>query len=238
NNLDNMKDITNATNSWAFPSTSETNIEYTNTENDILHDKKEEAQLGLKSLPDDCFLENIDDILGLPEQEIENRNLYGSARRKSYHDRRGSTSTNREVENARKPNLYPDHAHEDMQTEAALHKTQAESKESAINEENTHEEKVETPSVTGDQPDEGMKVEPTDSLKNTKEKITHEEKVESPITASTSSDIEMVVESSDPLRNKLADLYENAENKENLPSEVVEANTNVGDMQASMLSQW
>ncbi|CAG8659109.1 43516_t:CDS:2 [Gigaspora margarita] len=40
------------------------------------------------------------------------------------------------------------------------------SKESAINEKNTHEEKVETPSVT--------------------EEITHEEKMESPITTSTS----------------------------------------------------
>ncbi|CAG8811912.1 10671_t:CDS:2, partial [Gigaspora margarita] len=46
NDSDNLKDITNTTNPWAFPNTSETNIEYTNTENDILHDKKEEAQLG------------------------------------------------------------------------------------------------------------------------------------------------------------------------------------------------
>ncbi|CAG8834301.1 31388_t:CDS:1 [Gigaspora margarita] len=66
---DNLKNITNATNPWVFPNTSETNIEYTNTENDILHDKKEEAQLGLKSLLDNCFLENIDDILGLPNRK-------------------------------------------------------------------------------------------------------------------------------------------------------------------------
>ncbi|KAF0391991.1 hypothetical protein F8M41_010702 [Gigaspora margarita] len=104
------------------------------------------------------------------------------AHRKSYHDRRGSTLTSEEDENARKPNLYPDHMHEDMQTEAAPHETQAESNESVINEENTYEEKVETPSVTGDQPDEGMEAEPADSLKDTKEEITHKEKVESPIT--------------------------------------------------------
>ncbi|CAG8833872.1 41660_t:CDS:1, partial [Gigaspora margarita] len=155
---------------------------------------------------------------------------------KSYHDRRGSTSTNRKIENAYKPNLYPNLAHKDMQTEAALYETQAELKESAINEENTHEEKVETPSVTGDRPDKGMEVEPTNSLEDTKEEITHEEKVESPITVSTSSDVEMMAESSDPLRDKLADLYGNAGNKENLPLVIVEANTNVGDMQASMLS--
>ncbi|CAG8487848.1 11865_t:CDS:2 [Gigaspora margarita] len=97
-----------------------------------------------------------------------------------------------------------------MQTEAALHETQAESKESALNEENTYEEKVEIPSNT----------------------------VESPITANTSSDVEMVAESSDPLRDEPMDLNGNAENKENLPPVVVEANTNMGDMQASMLSQW
>ncbi|CAG8659122.1 43517_t:CDS:2 [Gigaspora margarita] len=193
----------------------------------VVDNEDTKAQLGLKSLPDDCFLENIDDILRLPEQEIENRNPYSS----------GSTSTSGEVENACKPNLYSDHMHEDMQTEAAPHETQAESNESAINEENTHEEKVETPSVTSNRPDEGMEVEPADSLKDTKEEITHKEKVESPITASTSLDVEMVAESSDPLRDELTDLYGSAGNKENLPPKVVEANTNIEDMQASMLSQ-
>ncbi|CAG8834300.1 31387_t:CDS:1, partial [Gigaspora margarita] len=80
-------------------------------------------------------------------------------------------------------------------------------------------------------------MEPTDSLKDTKEEVTHKKKMESPITTSTSSDVEMAAESSDPLRDELADLYGNAENKENLLLAVVEANTNVGDMQASMLSQ-
>ncbi|CAG8829541.1 12292_t:CDS:2, partial [Gigaspora margarita] len=191
---DNLKDITNATNPWALPSTSETNIEYTNTENNILHNKKEETQLGLNNLSDDCFLENIDDILRLPEQEIESRNPYGSGR-------------------------------------------VGRSKESALNEENTHEEKVEIPFNTSDRPDEEMEVKPTNSLKDTKEEITNEKRIESPITASTSLDIEMVVESSNPLRDKLADLYGNAGNKENLPPVVVEANTSIGDMQASMLSQ-
>ncbi|CAG8575076.1 5420_t:CDS:2 [Gigaspora margarita] len=129
-----------------------------------------------------------------------------------------------------KQGLSPKNDHELASLTNKLHEETAALK-------NTYKENVETPFVTGDRPDEEMEVEPADSLKDTKEEITHEEKMESPITASTSSDAEMVVESSDPLRDKLADLYENEENKENLSQVVVEANTSVGDIQASMLLQ-
>ncbi|CAG8786955.1 19495_t:CDS:2, partial [Gigaspora margarita] len=131
----------------------------------------------------------------------------------------------KDITNATNPWAFPSTSETNIEILAAPHETQAESQESAINKENTHEEEVETPSVTGDRPDEKMKAEPTDSLKDTKEEITHKEKVKSPITASTSSDAEMVAESSDPLRDELVDLYINEENKENLPPVVVEANT-------------
>ncbi|CAG8856824.1 36270_t:CDS:1, partial [Gigaspora margarita] len=48
---------------------------------------------------------------------------------KSYHNRRGSTSTDEEVKKVHEPNLYSDHEHEDMQTDAGSHKIQTESNE-------------------------------------------------------------------------------------------------------------
>ncbi|CAG8667580.1 10831_t:CDS:2, partial [Gigaspora margarita] len=181
NDLDNLKDITNATNLWITLSTNETYTEHISTKSDIAHNNSEKTPVGLEGLPDDCFLENI---------------------------------SNMEIENAHKPNLYPDHKHENMQTDAALHETQAESNESATNKENKE-----------------MEVEPSDSLKDTTEEITYKEKVKTPIFAGTSPDEEMVTKSSNSLRDELA-------NKENLPPVAAKANTSVGDMQANMLSQW
>ncbi|CAG8641830.1 19885_t:CDS:2 [Gigaspora margarita] len=181
NDSNNLKDITNATNPWATPSTSETYAEQISTES--------------------------------------------------------STSTNGKIENAREPNLYPDYKHKDMQTEVAPHVTQAESNESAINEESTYEKKVKTPSISSDRSDEKMEAEPSDSSKDTKEEITYKEKEETPIVASVSPDIEMVVEFADLLRDELADLYRNAGDKENLLPVAAKTNTSVEDMQASMLSQ-
>ncbi|CAG8844640.1 15293_t:CDS:2, partial [Gigaspora margarita] len=98
----------------------------------------------------------------------------------------------------------------DMQTDVLPHKTQAEPNEVTINEESTHDEKVGTPSVSGDYSDEEMVVDP---------------------------DEEMTAKPSDPLRNELSDLYRTAENKENLPPVAATKATGVVDMQASMLSQ-
>ncbi|CAG8830459.1 17858_t:CDS:2, partial [Gigaspora margarita] len=64
NDSDNLKDITNATNPWVTPSTNETHTEHTSTESDISHNKKEEKQIGLECLLDDCFFENINDMIG------------------------------------------------------------------------------------------------------------------------------------------------------------------------------
>ncbi|CAG8546054.1 36513_t:CDS:2 [Gigaspora margarita] len=169
NDSDNLKDITNATNSWATPSTSETNIE-------------------------------------------------------------GSTSTNEEIENAHEPSLYSDHRHEDMQTDVALHETQAESNEVTINEESTHDRKVGTPSVSGDCSDEEMVAESSDSLKITKKGNTHKETEETPIITGACPDEEMTAE---PLN-----LYRTAENKENLQPVAATKATGIVNMQASMLSQW
>ncbi|CAG8698692.1 16260_t:CDS:2 [Gigaspora margarita] len=148
NDSDNLKDITNATNPWTTPSTSKTNTEHTSTESDILHNKREETQIGLEGLLKECFFDNIDNMI--------------------------STSTNEEIKNVHEPNLYSDYEHEDMQTDAVLHKTQAESKEVAINEENKE-----------------MVAEPSDSLKDTKEKNTYNKNVETPTIASTCPDKEM-----------------------------------------------
>ncbi|CAG8758401.1 37335_t:CDS:2, partial [Gigaspora margarita] len=167
-------------------------------------EEKEESRKMLKhkeEIPQNMLVEVNKNNKNISLQLMEQTNI--DAQTQLERHKRGSTSTNGEIENACEPNLYPDHVHEDIK---------AKSQESAINKENTHKENVETPSVTGGQPDEEMEVETSDSLKDTKEEITHEKKVESPITAST-------------------------RNKENLPPVVVEANTGVGDMQASMLSQ-
>ncbi|CAG8842840.1 8613_t:CDS:2, partial [Gigaspora margarita] len=129
NNSNNLKDITNATNPWVIPSTSKTYAEQISTESDISYNKIERTLVGLEGLTDNCFFKNIDDMIGLSEWKTEDKNPYGL----------GSTSTNEEIKNAREPNLYPDYKHEDMQTDVALHVTQAESNESAINEERTHE---------------------------------------------------------------------------------------------------
>ncbi|CAG8770771.1 36123_t:CDS:1, partial [Gigaspora margarita] len=77
-----------------------------------------------------------------------------------------------------------------------------------------------------------MEVEPSDSSKDTKEKITHKEKKETPIVASVSPDVKMVAEFADPLRDELADLYGNAGDKEYLLPVAAETNTSVEDMQA------
>ncbi|CAG8729294.1 12048_t:CDS:2, partial [Gigaspora margarita] len=46
--LDNLKNITNTTNPWVTPSTSETLTEHTSTESNISHNKREETQIGLE----------------------------------------------------------------------------------------------------------------------------------------------------------------------------------------------
>ncbi|CAG8759229.1 22288_t:CDS:2 [Gigaspora margarita] len=162
NDSDNLKDINNETNPWVIPSTNETSIEHTNTENSILHNNQEGTLLGIESLLEDSFLENIDDILGLPEQETEIRNPYA----------------------AQEPIRDSNHEHENMQAEVTQQEATAELAEVAINveneemvvepsdtakvakEEDTHEEAVKTPTNTGASPDEEMVAEPSDPLKD------------------------------------------------------------------------
>ncbi|CAG8776119.1 14822_t:CDS:2 [Gigaspora margarita] len=119
----------------------------------------------------------------------------------------GSTLTNEKIENVHEPNLYLDHEHKDMQTDAVLHETQTESNEVAINEESTKEEN------------------------------TYDKNVGNPTISSACPDKEIVMEPSDPLRDELSDLYKMAGNKENLPPVTVENSASVEDLQASMLSQ-
>ncbi|CAG8724211.1 45367_t:CDS:2, partial [Gigaspora margarita] len=120
-----------------------------------------------------------------------------------------STSTNEKIKNVHEPNLYSDHKHEDMQTDAVLCEIQTKSNEVAINKKNIYDEKENT----------------------------HYENVGTPTTSSTCPDEEMVSEPSNPLRDELLDLYGMADNKKNLPPVTVENNTSVEDLQPSMLSQ-
>ncbi|CAG8836217.1 35971_t:CDS:2, partial [Gigaspora margarita] len=53
NDSNNLKDITNATNPWATPSTSETYAEQISTESDISYNKIERTPVGLEGLMDD-----------------------------------------------------------------------------------------------------------------------------------------------------------------------------------------
>ncbi|CAG8774696.1 45194_t:CDS:2 [Gigaspora margarita] len=84
----------------------------------------------------------------------------------------------------------------------------------------------------------GTEAESNEFAINEEKEIIHKEKEKTPIVASISPDVEMVAESADQLRDELADLYGNAGDKKNLPLVAAKTNTSVGDMQASMLSQW
>ncbi|CAG8794253.1 13710_t:CDS:2, partial [Gigaspora margarita] len=60
----------------ATPSTSETYAEQISTESDMSYNKIERTPVGLEGLTDNCFFENIDDMIGLSEWKTEDRNPY------------------------------------------------------------------------------------------------------------------------------------------------------------------
>ncbi|CAG8574713.1 38318_t:CDS:1 [Gigaspora margarita] len=59
NDSNNLKDITNATNPWVTPSTSETYTEQISTESDISYNKIERTPVGLEGLMDNCFFKTL-----------------------------------------------------------------------------------------------------------------------------------------------------------------------------------
>ncbi|CAG8840865.1 11386_t:CDS:2, partial [Gigaspora margarita] len=144
--------------------------------------------------------------------------------RKSFYNRRGSTSTNGEIEAAQEPIWDSNHEHENMQAEVTQQGATAELAKVAINVKSTHDIKGRTSFVLDDRSDKEIVVELSDTAKVAKEEDTHEE-------------AEMVAEPSDPLRDELSNLYGTTENKENLLLVAVTKDINVEDVQASICSQ-
>ncbi|CAG8756869.1 16907_t:CDS:2, partial [Gigaspora margarita] len=89
--------ITNATNPWVTPSTSEIYAEQISTESNISYNKMERTPVGLEGLTDDCFFENIDNMIRLSEQKTKDRNLYGSDKEMEVEPSDSSKNTKEEI---------------------------------------------------------------------------------------------------------------------------------------------
>ncbi|CAG8811665.1 10193_t:CDS:2, partial [Gigaspora margarita] len=161
NDSDNLKNITNATNSWVTPSTNEISIEYTNTENSILHNNQEGTRLGIESStstngkivtaqePIWYFNHKLENMQAeVTQQEAMAKLAKVAINVKSTHDVKVGTLSGSGNQSNKEIVVEPSDT-----TKVAK-------------EEDTYKEAVKTPTNTGTSPDEEMVAELSDPLRN------------------------------------------------------------------------
>ncbi|CAG8693698.1 24034_t:CDS:2 [Gigaspora margarita] len=150
----NFKDIMNTVNPWVDANSSEPIVEkhdmVEETKSDNLHDKKPE---GLEGLPEDCFFENIDDMLGLSNHKMYEQPTScwdKMALRREFYRRRNSTTTNKETEDTPELGRGTTHKQTDTQMDVAPQEVQRKPEEMVEEKETSPEEEAATtPTAVG-----------------------------------------------------------------------------------------